>query len=230
MLNARNEYRAFCKDSGLAMHGDVVRRWAESIVIMICPICPHWSEMVWKKLGKEGLAVRAPWPEAGVEDKLLTRKARFLRDSLKSFRTLAGKAKKGWKKASILVSDSYPQWKIDTLTWMQEQYKDGAFSDSFMKDLKDWTNKNVSDKKMIKFTMQFASFMRGEVLDVGPMAMDVQLPFDQQEILDQALLYVKAQLVIPEIDILKIDSEEGADVPDKFRENVAPGRPSLWFR
>ena len=230
MLNARNEYRAFCKDSGFPMHREVVRRWAESIVILICPICPHWSEMVWKKLGKEGLAVRAAWPEAGEEDKLLTRQAKFLRDSLKSFRTLAGKAKKGWTKASILVSDSYPQWKIDTLNWMQEQYKDGEFSSTFMKDLKDWTAKNVSDKKMIKFTMQFASFMKNEVADVGTMAMDVQLPFDQKEILSEAQKYVQSQLTIPEIDILKVDSEEGAEVPEKLRENVTPGKPSMWFR
>ena len=230
MLNARSEYRAFCKDSGLAMHGDVVRRWTEALVILICPICPHWSEMVWKKMDKEGLAVRAPWPEAGEEDKILTRQAKFLRDSLKSFRTLAGKAKKGWTKASILVSDSYPQWKIDTLNWMQAQYKDGEFPTTFMKDLKDWTGKNASDKKMIKFTMQFASFMKNEVVDVGPMAMDVQLPFDQKEILEQAQKYVQAQLAIPEIDVIKMGSDEAAGVPDKFKENVTPGKPSLWFR
>lgn len=230
MLNARNEYRAFCKDSGIPMHGEVVRRWAESIVILICPICPHWSEMMWKKLGKDGLAVRAPWPEAGEEDKILTRQAKFLRDSIKSFRTLAGKAKKGWTSASILVSDSYPQWKIDTLTWMQEQFQNNEFSDSFMKDLKDWSSKNASDKKMIKFTMQFASFMKNEVMDVGPMAMDVQLPFDQKEILEEAKKYVQAQLAIEDIDVIKVDSEGGADVPERFRENVTPGKPSLWFR
>lgn len=42
MMNARNEYRAFCKDSGIAMHGTVIRNWAESFCILICPICPHW--------------------------------------------------------------------------------------------------------------------------------------------------------------------------------------------
>jgi len=42
LLNARNEYRTFCNDSGIPMHRDVVRRWAESITIMICPVCPHW--------------------------------------------------------------------------------------------------------------------------------------------------------------------------------------------
>ena len=230
MLNARNEYRAFCKDSSLDMHKDIVRRWVESIVVMICPICPHWSENIWKKLGKEGLAVRAPWPEAGTEDKLLSRQAKFLRDSLKSFRTMAGKAKKGWTSASIVVSDSYPQWKIDTLNWMQEQYKDGQFSGTFMKDLQGWTKEHVSDKKMIKFTMQFASFMKNEVLEVGPVALDVQLPFDQKEILEQARNYIQAQLAISDLDVLKLDSGEASGVPGKIAENVTPGKPAIWFR
>jgi leucyl-tRNA synthetase len=42
MMLARNEYRAWCQDSGVPMHCDIVRRWAESVVILICPICPHW--------------------------------------------------------------------------------------------------------------------------------------------------------------------------------------------
>jgi leucyl-tRNA synthetase len=42
MLLARNEYRAWCQDSSLSEHQEVVRRWAETVVVMICPICPHW--------------------------------------------------------------------------------------------------------------------------------------------------------------------------------------------
>lgn len=230
MLNSRNEYRAFCKDSGISMHGSVVRRWVESIVILICPICPHWSEMMWKKLGKEGLAVRAPWPEAGDEDKILTRQAKFLRTSLKSFRTQAGKAKKGWTKASILVSASYPQWKVNTLTWMQQQYKNGEFSETFMKDLKEWAGKNAPEKKMVGLIMKFASFMKDEVMDVGEVAMDLQLPFDQKEILEEAQKYVQAQLAIAEVDVIRVDEAEGSEVPEKLKENVTPGKPSLWFR
>jgi leucyl-tRNA synthetase len=42
MLNARNEYRTWSKASNVKMHAAVFRTWAESIAIMICPICPHW--------------------------------------------------------------------------------------------------------------------------------------------------------------------------------------------
>ena len=42
MMLARNEYRSWCQDSSIPMHKDVVRKWAEALVIMICPISPHW--------------------------------------------------------------------------------------------------------------------------------------------------------------------------------------------
>jgi leucyl-tRNA synthetase len=231
MLNARNDYRAWCKDSGVPMHKGVVLRWAETIVILICPICPHWSERIWKQIGNIGLAIRAPWPVAEEEDKILTRQARFLRESIKHFRSQAGRAKKGWMRASILVNDSYPQWKIDTLVWMQGQYDvSSGFSPGFMKDLKDYTAKFVTDKKLIKFTMQFASFMKKETEDVGDAALDVLLPFDQKEILQVSIEYIKAQLNIEELDIIQLGVEEAPEVPERVRENVTPGKPSLYIR
>jgi leucyl-tRNA synthetase len=42
MMIARNEYRSWCQDSGVPLHEGLVRKWAESLIIIICPICPHW--------------------------------------------------------------------------------------------------------------------------------------------------------------------------------------------
>lgn len=42
MLLARNDYRSWCQDSDIPLHEAVVRKWAESLIIAICPICPHW--------------------------------------------------------------------------------------------------------------------------------------------------------------------------------------------
>jgi leucyl-tRNA synthetase len=229
MLLARNEYRSWCQDSSLAMHTEVVRKWSEALLILICPVCPHWSENVWSKLGKEGLAVKAPWPVADEEDKLLTRQAKFLRDSLKRCRGLVGKSKKGWTSASVLVTNSYPQWKIDVLTFMQDQYsEDAGFPETFMKDMKKWCGQNVEDKKLIKDVMQFASFMKDEAIEVGRVALDLELPFDQYSILEGSLTYLKTQLDMPDLDILDLGTAEG--VPDRVAEQVLPGRPHLWTR
>jgi leucyl-tRNA synthetase len=189
--------------------------------------------MVWKKLGKDGLAVKVRWPAAEEENKVLTRQSKFLRDSIRYFRVQAGKAKKA-EKASVLITDSYPQWKVDVLTWMQQQYSPdvGGFSATFMKDLKDWSDKNVADKKMLKGTMQFASFVKKEVEEVGAIAMETQLPFDQKEILVDCGSYIKSQLNVPDIDFVNLDTEKeaAATVPEARTELVTPGKPYLWLR
>jgi leucyl-tRNA synthetase len=192
--------------------------------------------MIWKKLDKDGFAVKAVWPIADEEDKILTRQAQLLRDSLKSFRTLTGKAKKGWQKASILISDNYPQWKIDALLWLQQQYVDGVFNDTLMNDLKEWSTSSISDKKLVKFTMQFVSFRKKEVDDVGITALDIRLPFDQKAILLESLQYIQSQLNIESIDIMKLGETEqdqqqlNEQIPDRIIENVEPGKPYLWLR
>lgn len=165
---------------------------------------------------------------------MLTRQAKFLRDSLKSFRAMAGKAKKGCTKATILVTDSYPHWKVNALMWMNEKYDPAtnSFPDSFMKDLKGWATENAEDKKMIKFTMQFVSFVKKEVEEVGPAAMDTHLPFDQFEILEGSERYIKKQLNIEDLNFVKIggDDDAGKEFPERVTENVSPGKPYLWMR
>jgi leucyl-tRNA synthetase len=164
---------------------------------------------------------------------LLTRQAKLLRDSIKNFRAQQGKAKKGATKSSILVTDSYPDWKVKALEWMQSKYDPSAgFSSTFMKDLKDWTAENATDKKLIKFTMQFVSFVKKEVEDVGPAAMDTSLPFDQMEIFTGSEQYIKTQLGLQELDFIKLDGgdETATQVPDRVAENVTPGKAYLWIR
>jgi leucyl-tRNA synthetase len=189
--------------------------------------------MMWKKLGKQGLAVKAAWPVAEEEDKILTRQAKYLREALKGMRSQAGKAKKGWTAASILVKDTYPQWKIDTLLWMKEQYNGTSFACTFMNDLKDWTSTTVADKKMLKNHMQFASFVMKEVEEVGVAALDVQLPFDQKEILSECKAYIAKQLeVATDLEIINLDNDTlaAAHVPENRADIATPGAPYLWLR
>ena len=42
MMIARNQYKSWCMDSGIQLHSRIVRKWVESLIILICPICPHW--------------------------------------------------------------------------------------------------------------------------------------------------------------------------------------------
>lgn len=173
--------------------------------------------------------MRAPWPLTQDEDKILTRQAALLRKVVKQFRDNAGKAKKGWTKGSIIVTNDYPDWKVEILKWMKTQHTPGEnFSSTFIEDLKGWTSQNISDKKQVKFAMQFASFRKREVEEVGEAAMDIQLPFDQKETFVASLAYLKAQLSVADLDVLVLS--EATDVPSKVADQVEPGTPVLWLR
>jgi len=229
MLLARNDYRSWCTDSSVPMHKTVITKWIEALIILICPICPHWSESLWSKIGKEGTVVKAPWPIADTEDKILSRQAKFLRDSLKKFRGIMGKTKKEWKSASILYTNSYPEWKENVLKHMQDQYSDDAgFPATFMKDMKKWCAQNVTDKRMIKDVMQFSSFVKNESDEVGGVAMDLELSFDQAATFEVSLIYLRTQLNIPELNILDLNAAE--DIPERIFGMVSPGTPHLWIR
>jgi hypothetical protein len=112
---------------------------------------------------------------------------------------------------------------------MQQDKYDNGFPADFMKQLKVWC-KDLPDKKLIKNAMQFASFTKREVEDVGPVAMETALPFDQKAILEESVAYLKSQLYLKDIDVVKTDdAEANADVPDRLKENVVPGKAHLWF-
>ena len=42
MMIAKNQYKSWCQDGKIALHLGIVRHWAESLIVLICPICPHW--------------------------------------------------------------------------------------------------------------------------------------------------------------------------------------------
>jgi len=231
MLIARNDYRSWCSDSDVPMNRDVVRKWAEALVILICPICPHWSESMWTALGKGGLAVKAPWPVAQPENKVLTGEAKFLSDTMKNFRILHGKAKKGANRGTIVIGESYPDWKVDVLKFMHSSFnfETMSFPESFIPDLKQWTAE-FSDKKLVKQSMQFAAFIKKEVSDVGPAAMDLQMPYDQRSVITASAKYITKQLgLVENVKVLVLGDHGCEAVPDRVQELATPGRPYLWM-
>jgi len=80
--------------------------------------------------------------------------------------------------------------------------------------------------------MQFVSFIKKEVEDVGAAAMDTTLPFDQMEILKGSERYFKKQLDIEDLRFGKLETGDEAikDIPDRIVDNVTPGKPYLWCR
>ncbi|GMI40858.1 hypothetical protein TeGR_g10626 [Tetraparma gracilis] len=230
-VNARNVYRDWCAVSGVTMNKGLTVRWMKSIVVLMTPITPHWSEHLWSSvLKEEGFVVKAPFPTSLGEDKVLTRQSQCLFSSLKSFRQMVGKAKKKPNKCTVLVVDNYPAWKEEALTWMIAN-KDKMASKEFMKDVKGWVG-TLPDKKNAKNVLQFIAFVKKEWEAVGDQAMDMSCPFDQTEAFSSVLVYLQTQLNLKEpITIVNLSLDENKEVEgltDKDRSQTGPGKPHLW--
>ncbi len=227
-VNARNFYRDFCLISGIPMKKDLIVRWMESISVMMAAITPHWCEYYWSTiLEKEGFVVKAPWPEAQDEDKMLSKQSDLLSKTLKNFRQQVSKAKKKPSKAAILVVDKYPDWKVEALEWMHEN-KALMKEKTFMKSLKDWAG-TLPDKKNMKNVMQFVAFVKKEVEEVGESAMEMVLPFDQKALFETCLVYIQSQLSLTEeLVIYNLSEAKPEGLTDKIASGCGPGKPVLW--
>jgi leucyl-tRNA synthetase len=186
--------------------------------------------MVWGVLKKPGFVVQAPYPTVPAEDKLMTRQSEFLCSCMKSWRQAITKAKVKPTDAVILVADEYPSWKNDALKWMHAQASGGKFPETFMADLKTWAS-SLPDKKMVSNVMQFVSFVKKEVEEVGLSAMDFTMPYDQSSILRDSMAYIKLGLNVEKLEIVNINKDalpEGCT--DKQTSTAGPGKPGFWQR
>jgi hypothetical protein len=75
---------------------------------------------------------------------------------------------------------------------------------------------NVSDKKMIKCIIQFVSFRKNKVAEVGKVAMDdTHLPYEDQGGANLEGSLFKAHWIIEEIEgIIKLDTSAEDAVPE----------------
>ncbi|GMI13865.1 hypothetical protein TrLO_g9093 [Triparma laevis f. longispina] len=228
-VTARNVYRDWCAVSDVAMKASLVKKYCETLAVIMTPITPHWSEKIWSLVGGSGFVVKAPWPVVPAEDKLLSRQAKCLLSNLKVFRQQVGKAKKKPLGGKILVVDVYPDWKQGALDWMVENKGKIDDSKAFMGDLKKWAG-SLEDKKNTKNLMQFVSFVRKEYLDVGDASLEKECPFDQSACFESSLAYITSQLGFTSpVEVVNL-SKSG--IPDGIGEktvgNCGPGKPVLF--
>ncbi|CAM9579136.1 unnamed protein product, partial [Phaeothamnion confervicola] len=136
MQALRDFYRDWCARSDVAMLRSLVLQFVEWQTIILAPVCPHYAELVWEMMGREGSVLQASWPEVPEPDPWLARSFEFLQKSLKSFRESVGKvrpsAKVEEKSAYIYVEAEYVQWKQDCLVFMQGCLQGGAFPNDFV--------------------------------------------------------------------------------------------------
>ena len=184
-LIARDLYRDWSNKCKIPMHEEVLTRFIESIVVMMAPICPHWSENIWTDiLGKSGSVCDASWPSFSTYDPLMRKKYSFFRDFLKNARQAILKLKQPTHSVEVYLASTYEPNKIVVLEFLQNHASsEGKFPEDILSKLKEFLSVRDDLKKETKNLMQFGSFMKSEAELCGFDALATELTFDQQAIL-----------------------------------------------
>ncbi|KAL5719855.1 leucine--tRNA ligase [Ranunculus cassubicifolius] len=229
---ARDEYRFSCGSGG--MNQGLVRRFMDVQTRLITPICPHYSEYVWRELLKnDGFVVKIGWPSADLPDLTLKSANTYLQDSIVTMRKLLQKqvsgSKKGNKKGApatpvneenkpktglIFVNENYDGWKEECLKILQTMFNTETRTfESDQKILEALQQSSLGQADNFKQTqkkcMPFLRFKKDEALSVGPHALDLKLPFGEKEVLEENLEVIKRQLGLENVEVLSV-ADEGA--------------------
>jgi leucyl-tRNA synthetase len=247
LQNARNEYRKACTGQGLAnvgaeeifdgMHIDLIRKFAETQLLLLLPITPHWSEYVWKDLlGKKTTVMNCRFPVAGEVDDGLLAAAAYVRGLGAKIRSaedtaLKKKSKKGKattvsdepKKLILYVASSFPEWQEKVIEVLKSCYNPSTTT--FNGDLELLKEKGlVKDKRV----MPFVAMLKKSVLEHGQKAFNRKLDFNELEILNLNLDFIKrdlSNLRIKQVIIQKVEELDQSSAEWKVAEAAVPGVP-----
>ncbi|KAG9456750.1 hypothetical protein H6P81_001258 [Aristolochia fimbriata] len=222
---ARDEYRFSCGAGG--MNRDLLWRFMDVQTRLITPICPHYAEYVWRELlKKDGFVVKSGWPTANLPDLTLKVANKYLQDTIVSMRKMLQKQVSGSKKVKkgvqvgpteenkptvglIFLNEQYDGWKETCLRILASNYdrESAVFKpdQEILRAVKEQTN----FKQIQKECMPFLKFKKDEVLNVGPQALDLRLPFGEGDVLNENLDLIKRQLGLEHVEVI-VSSDDAA--------------------
>lgn len=235
----RTKYKELCGPQGL--HGNLIRKFIETQAVLICPICPHAAQKIWTLLGHQGFIANSKWPQIDNFDDDLSRAFSYLNDSVHEFRVrykafqASAKSRKSspatmstppnTTKAIIFVAKTFPSWQATICRVLHDLFiqHNGELPDN--KIISKELVKCESLKKHMKKVMPFAEFRKQIFLKIGEKAFDSALPFDEFEILEENMSFVKSSL---ELDDITIKESIESDDP-KIVEDCSPSNPAIKF-
>ena len=197
---ARDMYRDWSTKCGIPMHAIVVKRFIHALVVMMSPICPHWSEHLWEVLGEAFTVCDAAWPSFKPYDKLVRKQYVFFREFLKNARLgflIVKLPAEGVKGAYIYLASVYEEKKVEMLKFLQSICStSGEFPADLMGRMKDFCEGNPDLKSSTKILMQFGAFMRDEAKDRGQDALAVEQVTKQHMFCPQSFDDVLLEILI----------------------------------
>jgi leucyl-tRNA synthetase len=229
-------YRDWAIKCCVPMHKQTILQFIEALVIMIAPICPHWSDSMYCRLKKNNdiSVCQQLWPTSVPYDKLSRKQYLFFREFLKNARQASIKAKvAGGKGLVVYLASKFEEKRTLLLQFMASQCDaEGLFPDDFLKTMKDYIESNEDLKVDTKRLMMFGAFMRDEAKERGVDALAGVSPFDQQAILNENKDYIIKTLDLVDLELVYVDAmaTDGSAAEKKMMETAVPGKPAFHFK
>jgi len=209
----RDSYRTMCGKEKMRM--DLILRFIEVQFLLIAPFTPHLSEHIWKLLKRNGSVRKASFPTISkLVDSVVLKQGDFMEGLLHSFHVLREgymRPKKGPNKDSpsklvVLVAKQYPSWMRNSLEIMKKELtKNPKLTvQDIAKILSSDPVLNKHMKKIVVFVMDAWNDFQSR----GISALNLQLPFDEKELIEKYKEVISNELQIQNFEIKHTDSDD----------------------
>lgn len=233
LQNARDRYRAVVGDK--MINPRILKRFVAVQALLLCPICPHFSEHVWTTfVSNDERISSAQWPVAGPIDydilqsgKYLQNVAHSLRLAMQAENRAAEKAALKAKKevvtkvernaAKVFVATSFPAWQECVMEALKEFWDsigktfslaDGDLVKVVRERVMKLKNPTGVAKKLIPYLMDMKSKMKAAAATSGSGEDALKCLKVQVPFNEEQVLRENIDFLSKSIGLLKIDIEK----------------------
>lgn len=247
LQNARDTYRDMTVVHGTqGMAKELLQRFLEVQVHLLCPIAPHWCDHVWRRILRHSdCLLTRPFPKAAEFDERLLAAHGYLQTVAHDLRCSLQAELNPKKKsatpavkptqADLLVASGYPAWQEEAISILRQHYD--ADSKSFRggdEPVIAALRASLASPVMAKHAkkvMPFAMELKARVQSQGPKAFERMLPFDEHAVLSDNLEYLTKSMGLLSVRVMKEDNcgeQQSEEVKRKW-ESAIPGEPAVRF-
>jgi len=184
---------------------EVMDRFIEAQTKIISPFCPHLTEEIWERIGKDGFISLSKWPEPWAEaDQGMIRSEEHLKSAIDDIREILRVAKIEDPKAIYIYTT--PEWKWKVVEVASEE-----------KDIKRSMPRLMKDEEMRKQGKKVSKFLTAVVKDRLFMER-----IDEKGILSEATDFISSEVGAN----VKVDDEYD---PENKRDIAIPGRVAIYI-
>lgn len=247
MSHLRDEYKYLCGNKG--PRRDLIQFFIEIQLLILYPIVPHFSEIMWLDVFQKLVPVenvnkyakyisQASYPSFDMSNinMAVIKEYDYLQKIGKSLRSSCEKiAKKKpavkFSKVTFIIASQFHDWQVKVLEYLQSI----KFDDVTKAPLSDWKKdikELVTDPKNNKKAFEFASFKMKEFTLLGAETFNHEITLDETALIKKHLdIILKDSFEIGECVVIGV--EEAAKSNDKnLNQNVeacTPGNPIIAF-